>query len=108
MLERISLGALSESQGRSQYAYAARFARQYSNIHSYQRRQNARGQRPRHPDTSSFYIMDRGFTDFSRWFTLQIKQHLGIKGFYGTSENAVKTQIWIAISVTYSDTLQNL
>ena len=32
---------------------------------------------------------------FSRW----IKQHLRIKSFYGTSENAVKTQIWIAISV---------
>jgi hypothetical protein len=28
-----------------------------------------------------------------------IKQHLRIKQFYGTSENAVKTQIWIAISV---------
>jgi len=32
---------------------------------------------------------------FFRW----IKQHLRIKSFYGTSENAVKTQIWIAISV---------
>lgn len=32
---------------------------------------------------------------FFRW----IKQHLRIKTFYGTSENAVKTQIWIAISV---------
>ena len=30
-----------------------------------------------------------------RW----IKQHLRIKAFYGTSENAVKTQIWIALSV---------
>jgi hypothetical protein len=28
-----------------------------------------------------------------------IKQHLRIKSFFGTSENAVKTQIWIAISV---------
>jgi IS4 transposase len=28
-----------------------------------------------------------------------IKQHLGIKAFFGTSENAVKTQIWIAVSV---------
>ncbi|MBU4330872.1 MAG: transposase, partial [Acidobacteria bacterium] len=28
-----------------------------------------------------------------------IKQHLKIKSFYGTSENAVKTQIWIAVSV---------
>ena len=28
-----------------------------------------------------------------------IKQHLPIKAFFGTSENAVKTQIWIAVSV---------
>jgi len=32
---------------------------------------------------------------FFKW----IKQNLRIKAFYGTSENAVKTQIWIAISV---------
>jgi hypothetical protein len=32
---------------------------------------------------------------FFKW----IKQHLRIKAFYGTSENAVKTQIWIALSV---------
>lgn len=39
----------------------------------------------------------------SRWqvelFFKWIKQHLRIKSFYGISENAVKTQIWIAISV---------
>jgi len=38
----------------------------------------------------------------SRWqielFFKWIKQHLRIKAFYGTSENAVKTQIWTAIS----------
>src|SRR5271157_2892951 len=38
----------------------------------------------------------------SRWaielFFKWIKQHLRIKSFYGTSENAVKTQIWIAVS----------
>ena len=28
-----------------------------------------------------------------------IKQHLRIKAFYGTSQNAVRSQIWIAISV---------
>jgi hypothetical protein len=28
-----------------------------------------------------------------------IKQHLRIKSFYGASENAVKTQIWIAVSI---------
>ena len=32
---------------------------------------------------------------FFKW----IKQHLRIKAFYGTSENAVKTQIWIAIAI---------
>jgi len=32
---------------------------------------------------------------FFRW----IKQHLRIKTFYGTSSNAVKTQIWIAVSI---------
>ncbi len=32
---------------------------------------------------------------FFKW----IKQHLRIKQFYGTSENAVKTQIWVAVSV---------
>ena len=39
----------------------------------------------------------------SRWqvelFFKWIKQHLRIKQFFGTSENAVKTQIWIAVSV---------
>jgi IS4 transposase len=31
---------------------------------------------------------------FFKW----IKQHLRIKAFFGTSENAVKTQIWIAVA----------
>jgi transposase len=39
----------------------------------------------------------------SRWqvelFFKWIKQHLRIKAFYGTSDNAVKTQVWIAICV---------
>ena len=39
----------------------------------------------------------------SRWqvelFFKGIKQHLRIKAFFGTSENAVKIQIWIAIGV---------
>src|SRR5206468_11263919 len=33
---------------------------------------------------------------FFRW----IKQHLRIKSFYGTSPNAVKTQVWIAVCVS--------
>ena len=41
--------------------------------------------------------------DQSRWqielFFNWIKQHLRIKKFYGASENGVKTQIWIAVSV---------
>src|SRR5579863_5019982 len=32
---------------------------------------------------------------FFRW----IKQHLRIKSFYGTSENAVKVQVWVAIAI---------
>ncbi len=32
---------------------------------------------------------------FFKW----IKQHLRIKAFFGTSENAVKSQIWTAVSV---------
>src|SRR5437764_7369415 len=32
---------------------------------------------------------------FFKW----IKQHLRIKRFFGTSDNAVKTQVWIAVSV---------
>lgn len=32
---------------------------------------------------------------FFKW----IKQHLRIKSFFGTSENAIKTQVWIAVSV---------
>jgi hypothetical protein len=32
---------------------------------------------------------------FFRW----IKQHLHIRAFYGTSENAVKTQVWVALAV---------
>ncbi len=39
----------------------------------------------------------------SRWqielFFKWIKQHLRIKAFYGTTDNAVKTQVWVAISV---------
>ena len=39
----------------------------------------------------------------SRWqvelFFKWIKQHLRIKAFFGTSQNAVKTQVWIAISI---------
>ena len=39
----------------------------------------------------------------SRWqverFFKWIKQHLRIKAFFGTSQNAVKTQIWIAITI---------
>ncbi|MGH9433972.1 MAG: transposase [Terriglobia bacterium] len=39
----------------------------------------------------------------SRWrvelFFKWIKQHLRIKAFYGTSDNAVKTQVWTAVSI---------
>jgi hypothetical protein len=67
------------------------------------------------PEPGSFYIMDRAYVDFLRLYILNqclaffviraktnlqwIKQHLRIKSFYDTTINAVKTQIWIAISV---------
>jgi len=48
------------------------------------------------PDIIAKLYKDRWKIElFFKW----IKQHLRIKSFYGTSENAVKTQIWIAISV---------
>ncbi len=55
--------------------------------------------------TNNFTLPAQTITELyrSRWqielFFKGIKQHLRIKAFYGTSENAVKTQIWIAISV---------
>jgi hypothetical protein len=55
--------------------------------------------------TNNFHLPAQTIADLyrSRWqvelFFKWIKQHLRIKRFYGTSENAVKTQIWIAISV---------
>ncbi len=55
--------------------------------------------------SNHFLLSSRTITELyrCRWrielFFKWIKQHLRIKAFYGTSENAVKTQIWIAISV---------
>lgn len=55
--------------------------------------------------TNNFTLPARTIADLykCRWqielFFKWIKQHLRIKAFFGTSENAVKTQIWIAISV---------
>jgi hypothetical protein len=55
--------------------------------------------------TNDFHLSARTVADLyrSRWqieiFFKWIKQHLRIKAFYGTSENAVKTQLWIAVSV---------
>ena len=48
-------------------------------------------------EAGAFYIMDRGYLDFARLFKLH-QQHLRIKRFLATSENAVKTQIWCAVS----------
>jgi len=45
-------------------------------------------------EAGTFYVMDRGYLDFGRLY----KQHLRIKRFLGTGENAVKTQIWRAVS----------
>jgi hypothetical protein len=55
--------------------------------------------------TNNFTLSARDIADLyrCRWqvelFFKWIKQHLRIKAFYGTTDNAVKTQIWIAISV---------
>ena len=55
--------------------------------------------------TNNFMLPALTITELyrSRWqvelFFKWIKQHLRIKAFYGTSENAVKSQIWIAVSV---------
>jgi len=55
--------------------------------------------------TNNFVLDSRTVADLykCRWqvelFFKWIKQHLRIKKFFGTTENAVKTQIWIAISV---------
>jgi hypothetical protein len=55
--------------------------------------------------TNHFDLPALAITDLyrCRWqvelFFKWIKQHLRIKAFFGTSENAVKTQIWIALSV---------
>ena len=43
--------------------------------------------------------MDRVYGQYVAPLFKWIKQNLRIKRFYGTSENAVRTQIWIAISV---------
>jgi len=55
--------------------------------------------------TNNFYLKatDIALLYKARWdiemFFKWIKQHLKIKSFWGQSENAVKTQIWIAVSV---------
>jgi len=55
--------------------------------------------------TNNFVIPAQTVADLYRYrwqvelFFKWIKQHLRIKAFFGTSENAVKSQIWIAISV---------
>lgn len=55
--------------------------------------------------TNNFAVSAQTVADLyrNRWqvelFFKWIKQHLRIKSFFGTSENAVKSQIWIAISV---------
>jgi IS4 transposase len=55
--------------------------------------------------TNNFSLAPKTIADLykSRWqieiFFKWIKQHLRIKAFFGTSENAVRTQIWVAVSV---------
>src|SRR5690348_4504460 len=55
--------------------------------------------------SNNFTIAPRSIADLyrCRWqielFFKWIKQHLRIKSFFGTSDNAVRTQIWIAVAV---------
>ena len=55
--------------------------------------------------TNNFLLAAKTIADLykSRWqielFFKWIKQHLRIKAFFGTSENALHTQIWIAVSI---------
>ena len=55
--------------------------------------------------TNNFYLSALAITELyrCRWqvelFFKWIKQHLRIKSFFGTTENAVKTQIWTAVAV---------
>jgi len=55
--------------------------------------------------TNNFVLVAFTITELyrSRWqielFFKWIKQHLRIKSFYGTSPNAVRTQIWIAVTM---------
>jgi len=55
--------------------------------------------------TNNFSLSAQSIADLyrQRWqvelFFKWIKQHLRIKSFYGTTENAVKTQIWIGVTV---------
>jgi len=55
--------------------------------------------------TNNFLVPAQTIADLYRYrwqvelFFKWIKQHLRIKSFFGTTENAVKTQIWIAVSV---------
>ena len=55
--------------------------------------------------TNNFILPAQTIADLyrCRWqvelFFKWIKQHLRIKSFFGTSENAVKTQVWIAVSM---------
>ena len=55
--------------------------------------------------TNNFELPSRTITDLyrCRWqielFFKWIKQHLRIRSFFGNTENAVKTQIWIAVAV---------
>src|ERR1017187_620502 len=60
VLECLSLGSLSPRESGGQDAYAARSARQYSNLHPHQRRQDARGQCARHPGSRSRQFLHHG------------------------------------------------
>lgn len=60
------------------------------------------------PEPGALYVMDRGYLDFERLFTLypvgaffvtRLKSNINICRIYATSENVVKVQVWTAASV---------
>jgi len=70
--EPVRLGTVSIHQGRCQAAHAVGVARRYSDLYLHQRRQDARCQGAGHPaiEASAFYVMDRGYIDFTRLYAM--------------------------------------
>src|SRR3989339_710216 len=117
----VSVGEVSQGQSRGEITYSFGFTREYTDDsyhysgHYSKKHYPEKIRRLGYFDaatnkklifiTNNMKLSAKVIADLykSRWqvelFFKWIKQHLRIKAFYGTSENAVKTQIWIAISI---------